>query len=215
MSETGRKRLRRAVWILIAVLVLLLAFELLFRGHVLRHAFASGLYGRGRFAQAEKIWQNAADPKDKDHIPESSLGSTLYQKGDYPASEGLFNSALIENGKVHGNHYNLGNAYYREDKLDPALESYKRAMLLDPGDNDAKSNYELVLKRKGYQPPPEQEPQGGGNREKPEEQKNDSQASPEDQEEIRNRLDALDQQEARERMAREAPKSSDKGGKWW
>jgi tetratricopeptide (TPR) repeat protein len=53
-------------------------------------------------------------------------------------------------------HYNLGNTLYRLDRLDEAVDAYKRALRLDPDNDDARYNLELIQRQR--QPPP---PQGG------------------------------------------------------
>jgi Ca-activated chloride channel family protein len=64
-------------------------------------------------------------------------------------------------------HYNLGNALFQEEKLDGAIDEYKKALKLDPAREDARRNLELALVRIPPKPP-----QGGGG---------DQQKPPEDQ----------------------------------
>jgi Ca-activated chloride channel family protein len=44
--------------------------------------------------------------------------------------------------------YNLGNAFFKKDKFKEAVETYKRALALDPKDERAKWNLEIALKKK-------------------------------------------------------------------
>lgn len=44
--------------------------------------------------------------------------------------------------------YNLGNALFKKDKFKEAIEAYRRALSLDPRDQNAKWNLELALKKK-------------------------------------------------------------------
>jgi len=44
--------------------------------------------------------------------------------------------------------YNLGNAFFKKDKFKEAIEAYRRALSLDPRDQNAKWNLELALKKK-------------------------------------------------------------------
>jgi len=97
-------------------------------------------------------------------------------------------------------------------------------MLLDPKDQAAKSNYELVLKRQGYKPPPppkkgeeekDQEPKQEQNQDQNQKPK-DTQPQPDDKKEhYSNTLDALDQKEAIDRLNRNKPQKPADGGKWW
>lgn len=44
--------------------------------------------------------------------------------------------------------YNLGNTFFKGEKWSESLEAYKRSLMLDPHNKDAKWNLELALRRK-------------------------------------------------------------------
>ena len=77
--------------------------------------------------------------------------AVLFQKGNQSYEAGEFAQAVdqyekvsqlgIKNFKVF---YNLGNAYFRENQLGKAVVSYKRALLLEPRDEDAQANLSFV-----------------------------------------------------------------------
>ncbi|MCB5247946.1 MAG: tetratricopeptide repeat protein [Candidatus Cloacimonetes bacterium] len=218
MKPTNLKTIRRVVVAICALILLFLLFELLFRGQVLRHSLASGAYNQGRYQQAGEIWQKLRDAKDGDHIPESSLGKSQYQAGNYGESETSQAEALKENDQASRLHYDRGNALYRGDKLDEALKAYRSAMLLDPDDQDAKANYELVLNLKGYKPPPpppEEKPSPGQDQDQPDRQTEPEPQPEEEREKFRNQLDALDQQESRDRQAQKPQGKKGGADKWW
>lgn len=212
MKASSRKLWRNLFLSLAALIILLLLVELIFRNRVLQHSIASRAYGQGRKALAEKIWTKALDQNDGDPIPEGSLGKLNYRSGAFDKAQQQLNAAVREKDQNPVAHYDLGNALYRSEKLDEALEQYKSAMLLDPEDQDAKSNYELVLKRKGYQPPPPPQDQSG---QKQQEQKPQAQPSQEQKEQFKNTLEALDQKEASDRNANRKARAPEKEGKWW
>lgn len=211
MKLKGQKILRRILLILCILIFLFLLVELLFRGRVLRHSVASGAYKRGNYKQAAGTWEKLRNPGDGDPIPESSLGKAQYKSGQYKESEKSQAEALKQQSKRSQFHFDRGNALYRNEKLDEALKAYRSAMLLDPSDQDAKSNYELVLNRQGYKPPPPPPEEGPQNEQ---EQKPEPQTE-QDQEKYRNQLDALDQKEAQDRQARQKQNPKGGGGKWW
>ena len=75
----------------------------------------------------------------------------LFKKGNQGYEEGKFDQAIgeyekildlgIKNFKVF---YNLGNAYFRQNQLGRAILSYRRALILQPRDEDAKANLSFV-----------------------------------------------------------------------
>lgn len=211
MKPKLRSLLLKALLILALLLAAFLFFELVFRNRVLQHGRATGLYNQKKYPAAEQIWKKRAGKKDGDYIPESSAGKVHYRRGDYTAALKSYQQAASEKGKIPGVRYDLGNAFYRSGDLDKALEAYKAAMLLAPDDQDAKSNYELVLRRQGYRPPP---PSQGKDDDKSQ-QEQEQQSQQEQKEQYRNALNALDQKEAADRMAKNKPQDYKDGGKWW
>ncbi len=73
--------------------------------------------------------------------------TALFQKGNESYEAGNFDQAIeeyekivdlrIKNSKVF---YNLGNAYFRENQLGKAILNYRRALSLDPRDEDSIAN---------------------------------------------------------------------------
>ena len=197
------------ILVMVSIILLFLIYTLLFNQKSLKHSRASELYKKGHFEQAAKIWEKELDSKDKDYIPESSLSKALYKQGKYEESIKKLQDALKENDRTPELHYDLGNAYFRNNQIDNALQEYLNAMLLDPDDENAKANYELALKKKNSF----QLQAGIGENNKEQNEQNPPEQS--SREEIENRLNALDQKEARDRMAKSPPPYKGKGEKWW
>jgi len=201
-----KHHLLRTILLVLAVLILLFfAFELIFRRHVFQHGLASQMYIQQRFSTAESIWQKALNRDDGDPIPENSLGKLWHRRGDQERAIQHLGDAVKEKPNQASGHYDLGNALYRNEQLDDALEQYKTAMLIDPDDQDAKSNYELVLMRQGYQPPPP-----------PLEGEEEQEEPPQDpQQDYKNTLEALDQKESTDRQADRQNAAPARRGRWW
>lgn len=77
--------------------------------------------------------------------------AALFQKGNQSYEEGQFSQAVeqyekishlgVRNFKVF---YNLGNAYFRRNELGKAIINYRRALLLEPRDEDVQANLSFV-----------------------------------------------------------------------
>ncbi len=81
--------------------------------------------------------------------------SALYRAGR--PEEAAARLADIDNARAH---YNRGNALARAQQFEAALEAYDRALALDPGNEDARANRELV-RRLLEEQQQEQESQSG------------------------------------------------------
>ncbi len=65
---------------------------------------------------------------------------------DYLKAAGIWES-IVTKGVIHEDlFYNIGNAYYRAGRLGPAIYNYRRALMLNPDDRDAR--YNLKISRK-------------------------------------------------------------------
>lgn len=89
------------------------------------------------------------------YAPESSealydLGNALYKAELFDKAEQTMARAAADTLRSDTERaeafYNLGNAQFKQQKYKEALESYRRAMLLDPADMEAKYNYAYTKK---------------------------------------------------------------------
>lgn len=202
MTPSKRKIWRRILLILCITLIVMLAAEFIIRRKAALNSVAGFLYQHGKYETAQKLWDHLANPNDSDGIPESGIGRSEYRKGNFQTAEDGFADATREEPDTPQNNYDLGNALYRREKLDEALQEYKRAMLADPDDQDAKSNYELILNRQGYKKP------------QPEPEDKDEEQEKKPKQEYKNILDALDQKEALDRQQREREQPA-RPQQWW
>ena len=69
---------------------------------------------------------------------------SLYDKGLYAEAAKAYEDIISNNGVSADLYYNLVNAYYKLDDLARSILNYERALLLDQGDEDVRSNLALA-----------------------------------------------------------------------
>lgn len=103
----------------------------------------------------------------------NNLGAALLKSGDVEAAEEAFATALRSasgTADVARTEYNAGNASYSSDNLEEALDHYRRSLLSDADNEDAKYNYELVKRQLEQQ---QEQQQGGGQNDEQEQEESD------------------------------------------
>ena len=114
---------------------------------------AQEAYKRKDYQRALELYQEAQtrDP-DSDTLA-YNLGNTMYRLDRYEEARKLYDRILENKNPVLSadSYYNMGNTLYRmgrrtddQQSFSQALEAYKHSIMLDPGDRDAKYNYEMV-----------------------------------------------------------------------
>jgi hypothetical protein len=73
-------------------------------------------------------------------------------------------------------YYNIGNAYFKQDKLQESIQSYIKALDINPDDRDAKYNLELArAKLKEMADKQQQQPQQSGQQQQGQQQQEEGQ----------------------------------------
>ena len=117
-------------------------------------------YEAGRFKEAQREYQKLLNRNPKDPRLRFNTGTAAYRAGDLAAATNeLFRATLSSDpALLQRAYYNLGNAKYRlgeqaENPADTAMHwkeaiaDYDSALKLDPNDQDAKFNRDLVAKK--------------------------------------------------------------------
>jgi len=71
-------------------------------------------------------------------------GNQAYQQGQYDKALELYRQAAAEKGYSSSLLYNMGNCFAHLKQTGPAVLAYERALLLEPGDRDARANLSRV-----------------------------------------------------------------------
>ena len=130
------------------------------------------LYESGRYREALLAWRHADRVAGADAADAYGRASAAYRMGEFreAAASWAVASRTVESAdRATDAWYNAGNARYRiaegvdadpsndsQPYWDAAVAAYREALLLDPGDRDAKHNLELALRKR------EQSGGGGG-----------------------------------------------------
>lgn len=115
------------------------------RGGVLLLALAGGLGGAMSAAAPLAGSAPAAVAAAAAQQEEAYLrGNEFYREGQFEQAVEAYRSVLGAGVESAALHYNLGNALFKAGELGPAILSWERALALDPGLADARSNLALA-----------------------------------------------------------------------
>ena len=189
---------RRNIIIIIAVILVLLILELIFRPKVLRQSLAEPFYQAKKYSRAEELFRK--NSLKSDALANANLAKCLYRQNRFAEADSAASIALNSAQDKKDILYDRGNIAYQQKDYSKALKDYKEALLLNPEDDDLRANYELTLRKMNKQPPP---PVGL------QQNKDDK-----EKEAIRNILEGLDNKESSDRQQLHS-KQSLKTDKWW
>lgn len=131
-------------------------------------------YNKGNYEQSSERYRNALAADSLNFEATYNLGNAEYKMERYEASEQTLLRAAADSLRTAEEramaHYNLGNAQFKQQKLKEALQSYKRSLLLNPADMEAKYNYAYTKKLLE-----DQEQNGGGGNDQNQDQNQDQQ----------------------------------------
>ena len=103
-------------------------------------------YEEGHYDEARVYYEHVLKNRKKDDGAQFGLGVTAYQQKDMETAARALNNAMNSNDKSLASKamYNLGNMFRDQQKMEESLALYRKAIELDPTDEDAKVNYELL-----------------------------------------------------------------------
>ena len=141
-------------------------------------------YQKQNYKAAEEYYESVLQSDDSNSKAYFGKGSSLYMQNDLKNAEISFNESIADSEKLLQSkaYFNLGNISYKNNKMDEALQFYKKALELNPDDDEARFNYEFIK----YQKKPEEEKnedekdEGKKDEEKKDEDKKDEEKKDED-----------------------------------
>jgi len=191
------------------VLILLILSGLIFSQDKGKKAYDSG-----NFDEARAYYEHVLNNRKNDPNALFSLGATAYQQKDMETAAKSLNGVMnSKNSKLASKAlFNLGNMFKDQEKMEESLALYRKALELDPTDEDAKVNYELL--KQVLQQQQEQEQEQDKNQDSEENQNQDQESdqnkdSDEGQNEDQQDNQQSDQQDEQENQDNQNQSSSE------
>jgi len=201
----------------------------------------NSLYQEERYDEAMKSFVDAQIESPEEPKLKYNLANTHYKMNNYEEAVKNYQdvAATAEDIQLEEKSlYNIGNALYRQGKLEEAIEFYKKALELDPDDQDAKYNLEFVreeIKRRlneakqreeqqeeekqscEQEQQEEQEQQGEGNQEEQQQEEQQQQQTQQQQQQEEQQQEEMQQEEQEsggEKPAQAKPMTPEEAERW-
>ncbi|GAB4330671.1 MAG: hypothetical protein Kow00127_22810 [Bacteroidales bacterium] len=141
-------------------------------------------YYEDKFEDAGVDYMKALEKNPESVKGKHNLGTALYRQENYTDAAKLFENTAGSDAspEVRSNGwYNLGNSLLKEQKYQEAIEAYKEALRLQPGDDQARYNLEYARKMLQQQQQQQQNQQNQQNQQDKEQQDQKDQQNQQDQ----------------------------------
>ena len=140
-------------------------------------------YESGKYDEARAYYEHVLNNRKNDAAAQFGLGATAYKQQDMEiATRSLDAVKNSDDPSLAAKAlYNLGNMFRDQQKMAESLAMYRKALELDPMDEDAKINYELLKQVIEQQQTEQQEQQQDQNSEQRKEDDEQNQASQDQQ----------------------------------
>ena len=148
-----------------------------------------------RFLEAQNYYDSILLEDSNNPKAHYGKGSSEYMLENYDNAQTSYNEALnTSEDKLRAKAlYNLGNISFKNNKLEEALALYRKALELDPSDDEARYNYEYIK----YQKSPPEEKNNDDNSEKEQnenkEKKKEEEGNKNEEEEEEDKKDSEDE----------------------
>ena len=107
-------------------------------------------FANQRYEQSADSYQQALVYDSTSFAAKYNLGSAMFRTERYDRAEQLLSDVVADSLQTDTDraeaYFNLGNAQFAQQKLQEALQSYRRSLTLNPDDVEAKYNYAYTKK---------------------------------------------------------------------
>ena len=103
-------------------------------------------YENGDYNDARLFYENILRSRENDNAAKYGLGVSAYKQNDIQGALSALKETTNTDDKVLASKsfYNLANILRESGEMEESLEYYKKSIVLNPEDKDAKINYELL-----------------------------------------------------------------------
>ncbi|HEX9652485.1 MAG TPA: tetratricopeptide repeat protein, partial [bacterium] len=122
------------------------------------------LYSQEKYDEANNKYRDALIDNPESPIVHFNIGDVLYKKKNFEEAIKSFDKTTSADDVLlqAKSYFNVGNSLYRMGKLPESIQMYKKALELNPDDEDAKYNLEYVrTKIKNEAEKQQNQPQSG------------------------------------------------------
>ena len=107
-----------------------------------------GEYARGNHPQALSAFERAAAARPQDPAVRFNVADGLYKNGKYDEAAALFRALGADPASpvAGASRYNLGNSLFQKKDYRGAIQAYRDALRVVPGDEDTRRNLEMALR---------------------------------------------------------------------
>lgn len=151
-------------------------------------------YNKGSYGDAELHYRNALEKNPDSENANYNLANALYKQNQFEPAITKYETLTAtekDKNKLAKYYYNLGNAYFKSQKLDKCIDAYKKSLLLNPKDVDAKHN--LFLARMMQKQQQQQQQQNQDNKDQNQDNK-ENKNNKQDQQDQKDKQSKQDQQ---------------------
>jgi len=160
-------------------------------------------YEKGRYFNAESSYRKAIEKDQRQFEGNYNLGNALYKQNKFEeASQQYMNASVYKQTPEAQNKslYNLGNSFLKAEKYNESIEAYKKALKLNPDDEDARYNLSYALQKL------KQQQQQQNKSENKDQQKKEEQQQQKDQQQQQKDQQRKEEQQQQQQKQQQRPK---------
>ena len=134
-------------------------------------------YENGNYNDARLYYENILRSRENDNAAKYGLGVSAYKQNDIEGALSALKETTNTDDKVLASksYYNLANILRESGEMEESLEYYKKSIVLNPEDKDAKINYELLKQTLKQQQDQQQQDQQQQDQQQQDQQQQDQQ----------------------------------------